>query len=148
MSRVWSNLSGRPPIAATNTVDPTMPTPYTNLWGQAPKRTSFLPRFRSDLARYLPRGGRESCVAACRKDRRCRVLRSRPRRPPGRGRTMWFFDPQKGLFLSTGWNRKLQSDSRAEAHPIEANTSIGWKLSCQSDAPSPVNPLRFRVSIH
>ena len=31
-----------------------------NLWGQAPKRTSFLPRFCSDLARYLPRGGRET----------------------------------------------------------------------------------------
>ena len=52
------------------------------------------------------------------------------------------------LFLSIGCNRKLQSDSRAEAHPIEARTSIGWKSSCQSDAPSPFNPLRFRVSIH
>ena len=31
-----------------------------NLWGQAPGRTSFLPRFRSDLARYLPRAGRET----------------------------------------------------------------------------------------
>ena len=61
---------------------------------------------------------------------------------------MWFFGPQKGLFLSIGWNRKLQSDSRAEAHPIDTRASIGWKLSCQSDAPSPVNPLRFRVSIH
>ena len=71
-----------------------------------------------------------------------------PRRPPGRGRTMWLFGPQKGLFLSIGCNRKLQSDSRAEAHPIDARTSIGWKLSCQSDAPSRFNPLRFRVSIH
>ena len=61
---------------------------------------------------------------------------------------MWFFGPQTGLFLSIGCNRKFQSDSRAEAHPIEARTSIGWKLSRQSDAPSPVNPLRFRVSIH
>ena len=58
------------------------------------------------------------------------------------------FEPRKGLFLSIGCNRKLQSDSRAEAHPIDARTSIGWKLSCQSDAPSPFNPLRFRVSIH
>ena len=30
------------------------------LWGQTPGRTSFLPRFCSDLARYLPRGGRET----------------------------------------------------------------------------------------
>ena len=52
------------------------------------------------------------------------------------------------LFLSIGCNRKLQSDSRKEAHPIDAWTSIGWKLSCQSDAPSPFNPLRFRVLIH
>ena len=28
--------------------------------GQTPGRTSFLPRFCSDLARYLPRGGRET----------------------------------------------------------------------------------------
>ena len=32
---------------------------------------------------------------------------------------MWFFGPQKGLFLSIGCSRKLQSDSRAEAHPID-----------------------------
>ena len=58
------------------------------------------------------------------------------------------FRSSEGFFLSIGCNRKLQSDSRAEAHPIEARISIGWKLSCQSDAPSPFNPLRFRVSIH
>jgi len=30
------------------------------------------------------------------------------------------FDPKTGLFLFIGWNRKLQSDSRATAHPIDA----------------------------
>ena len=68
--------------------------------------------------------------------------------PAGKGADDVAFRSSDGFFLSIGWNRKLQSDSCVEAHPIEARTSIGWKLSCQSDALSPLNPLRFRISIH
>ena len=54
---------------------------------------------------------------------------------------------EMGLFQSIRCTREFQSDARAEAHPMEARTSIGWKFALQSDAPPRFNPLRFRVSI-